>query len=213
MIYVLSCALGGYLVGTINPSYIIAKCKGFDIRKAGSGNAGGSNALITMGNKIGAFCMILDILKSYFVVVGVQYFFPQQQHAALLAGVMCIVGHMFPFYMGFKGGKGLACLGGLVFAYSAKLFVLMLAIAFVLVLLTDYICVAPITASIAFPIIYGLYEKDLYGGLILAIGTVVICYKHIENLKRISNGTEAHFSYLWKRDEETERVRKNLEEN
>lgn len=212
MIY-LSCALGGYLIGTINPSYIIAKIKGFDIRQKGSGNAGGSNALITMGNRIGAFCMILDILKAYFVALLANYFFPGNQRAVMLAGVMCIVGHMFPFYMNFRGGKGLACLGGLIFAYSSKLFVLMLAIAFVMVLLTDYICIAPITASIAFPVVYGFYEKDLIGGLILAIGTVVICCKHIENLKRISKGTEAHFSYLWKKDEEMERVRKNLEDN
>ena len=64
MKWVLACGVIGYLVGTINPSYLIAKIKGFDIRGRGSGNAGGSNALITMGNKIGAICMILPLLQA-----------------------------------------------------------------------------------------------------------------------------------------------------
>ena len=212
MTWVLACGVIGYLVGTINPSYFIAKIKGFDIRGRGSGNAGGSNALITMGNKIGAICMILDILKSYLVVTAIMYFLPGNKHAAIVAGVMCIIGHMFPFYMGFKGGKGFACLGGLILAYSSKLFVIMLAAVFILVLVTDYICVGPMAASVAFAIIYGIYEKDVMGFAILMVGAGLIIYKHIENIKRIREGREVHFSFLWRKDEETQRVQKNMEE-
>ncbi|MBO7387494.1 MAG: glycerol-3-phosphate acyltransferase [Lachnospiraceae bacterium] len=212
MTWVLACGVIGYLVGTINPSYFIAKIKGFDIRGRGSGNAGGSNALITMGNKIGAICMILDILKSYLVVTAIMYFLPGNKHAAIVAGVMCIIGHMFPFYMGFKCGKGFACLGGLILAYSSKLFVIMLAAVFILVLVTDYICVGHMAASVAFAIIYGIYENDVMGFAILMVGAGLIIYKHIENIKRIREGREVHFSFLWRKDEETQRVQKNMEE-
>lgn len=212
MKWVLACGVIGYLVGTINPSYLIAKIKGFDIRGRGSGNAGGSNALITMGNKIGAICMILDILKSYLVVAAIMYLLPENKHAAIVAGVMCIVGHMFPFYMGFKGGKGFACLGGLILAYSSKLFVIMLAAVFLLVLITDYICIGPMAASVAFAAIYGIYEKDVMGFAVLMVGAGLIIYKHIENIKRIKEGREAHFSFLWRKDEETQRVQRNMEE-
>ena len=212
MKWVLACGAIGYLVGTINPSYLIAKIKGFDIRGRGSGNAGGSNALITMGNKIGAICMILDILKSYLVVTAIMYFLPENKHAAIVAGVMCIVGHMFPFYMGFKGGKGFACLGGLILAYSSKLFVIMLAAVFLLVLITDYICIGPMAASVAFAAIYGIYEKDVMGFAILMAGACLIIYKHIENIKRIKEDREVHFSFLWRKDEQTQRVQKNMED-
>jgi len=165
-----------------------------------------------MGNKIGAFCMILDIFKAYLIVTLAFKYFPEDNYVGLIAGVMCIVGHMFPFYMGFKGGKGFACLGGLILAYSAKLFVVMLAAVFLLVLITDYICLGPMAASVAFAIIYGVYEKDLIGAIIIAVSAVLIIYKHRENIKRIKLGTEAHFSFLWRKDEETERVQKNMED-
>ena len=205
-------AVLGYLVGTFNPSYIFAKIKGFDIRSRGSGNAGGSNALITMGNKIGAFCMVLDIIKAYVVVTLAMYFYPDNRYVGIIAGVMCIVGHMFPFYMSFKGGKGFACLGGLILAYSSKLFVIMLAAVFLFVLITDYLCLGPIAASIAFSIIYGILEKDLPGALIIAVAAVLILIRHRGNLKRIKEGTEAHFSYLWRKEEETQRVQRNMED-
>lgn len=200
----------GYLIGTINPSYLIGKIKGMDIREKGSGNAGGSNALIVMGKAIGFACMLFDIAKACLAVLIMNRLAPESHYAGLLSGVFCILGHMFPFYMNFRGGKGLACLGGSILAYSWKLFFIMLAIALILVIITDYICIAPIAASIAWPILYGYMEKDMWGTLILLIATLAILLKHVENLKRIKKGTEAHFSFLWKRDEETERVKKNM---
>ena len=114
--------------------------------------------------------------------------------------------------MGFKGGKGFACLGGLILAYSSKLFVVMLAAVFLLVLITDYICIGPMAASVAFAAIYGIYEKDVMGFAILMVGAGLIIYKHIENIKRIKEGREVHFSFLWRKDEETQRVQKNMED-
>lgn len=200
-------ALIGYLIGGINPSYVIAKIKGFDIRKHGSGNAGASNAVITMGKKIGLISALFDIFKAYAAVKLAVYLFAETALAGVVAGVSCILGHIFPFLMKFRGGKGLACLGGVVLAFHPMVFLLLLAAELILVLLIDYICVVPITASIAFPIIYNVMARDRIGALIYGLAAVVIVLKHVENLKRIRNGTEAHLSFLWRRKKEIERLK------
>ena len=212
VIAVVASIFAGYLVGCINPSYIIAKMKGFDIRKSGSRNAGGSNAVITMGKFVGAICIVFDILKAFAIIGIMVALFPEITYVFSITGVACILGHMFPFYMGFKGGKGLACLGGMILAFNWKVFLIMLFIELVLAILTDYICVVPITASIAFPAVYGIMTANLVGALILLVATAVMLIKHLENLKRIRQGTELHFSYLWgkNKDSEKERILKNV---
>ena len=199
--------LAGYLVGCINPSYIIGKLKGFDIRKSGSRNAGGSNALITMGKLIGVLCMVFDILKAFAIIGITVALFPDVPYLYSITGVACILGHMFPFYMGFKGGKGLACLGGMILAFNWKVFVVMLLLELVLAIVIDYLCVVPITASIAYPAVYGVMTGNVVGALIIVVATVAMVLKHMENLKRIKQGTELHFSYLWSKNKESEKAR------
>jgi len=209
MVYI-CCGLIGYLIGTINPSYLIAKKRGFDIRTKGSGNAGASNVLILFGKLLGVICALLDIVKAYLAILLADSLFPEFRYAYAVTGAACVLGHVFPFYMRFKGGKGLACLGGIVLYFNWKVFLTMLAVAIAIALLTDYICFVPITASIAFPFVYGFMEKDLWGPGILSVVTVVMLIKHIENLQRIKSGTEMRLSYLWKPDAEIERLKNNL---
>lgn len=199
-------ALIGYLIGGINPAYIIAKMRGFDIRKHGSGNAGASNAVIIMGKKAGVFSALFDIAKAFFSVAFAEKLFVAEIAAGSVAGAACIVGHIFPLFMGFRGGKGLACLGGVILAFDPLVFLVILSVELILVLVVDYICIVPITASVVFPILYYSMTRDLIGTLSLLAVTVIILYKHVENLKRIKSGTEAHFSFLWKRNKEIERL-------
>jgi len=215
------CIVFGYLVGVINPSYIIGRLQGFDIRKKGSGNAGASNAVILMGKKVGILTAIFDILKAAVVVWTAPLMFSGLRFAGEIAGAACILGHIFPFYMKFRGGKGLACLGGVVLGFDWKFFLILLAVELALVLLVDYICIVPITASIALPFLYVWLGRvdfinasgDWWGALILGVAMVGILSRHWENLVRIHKGTELHFSYLWRRDkdEELARVQKNRE--
>lgn len=209
----ISCILLGYLIGCINPAYIVGKRKGFDIRKRGSGNAGASNAVIVMGKKAGVLSALFDIFKAVLVVSLATKLFADLVYAKILAGVSCIVGHIFPVFMGFRGGKGLACLGGLILAYDWKIFLIMLLAELLIAFAVDYICVVPITASLAFPVIYAVQSKEPIGTFILLGCAVVILFKHMENLQRIRNGSEAHFSFLWKRDEEIARLTENSEKN
>ena len=209
MINYLYCILLGYLVGTFNPSYLLALVHGVDIRKQGSGNAGASNALILFGKLRGVICVLLDIGKTVLVIKLTARLFPSLTYSFAVTAVSCILGHIFPFYMKFRGGKGLACLGGAILAYNWRLFTVMLVAELLLALLTNYICFVPITASIAFPLIYRHLEHDMIGTLIFFIATTVILCKHNENIVRIKEGKEMRLSYLWDREKETERLKEN----
>lgn len=204
------CGLIGYLIGSVNPSYFTAKCRGFDIRAKGSGNAGASNALILFGKTMGAVCALLDIAKAYLALLITRLLFPAFPHAFAVTATFCVLGHIFPFYMGFRGGKGLACIGGMVLFYDWRVFLLMLAAEILVVLITDYICFVPITASFAFPVVYGILERDWIGAVLLSSLFFVVLAKHLENLARIRTGNEMHISYLWNPEEELARITENL---
>ena len=219
---IILCALSAYLIGCINPAYIIGKIRGMDIRKKGSGNAGASNALILMGKSVAAFSALFDIIKAAAVMWLAPVIFRGVPCIAEVAGASCTIGHIFPIFMKFKGGKGLACLGGVVLAIDWRLLLILLAIEIVVVLIVDYICIVPITASVVIPVLYGVlgdlnigWLKRASGGWaavwVLCAITVVILCKHIHNLRRIAHGTELHFSYMWTKDRDGEiaRVRAN----
>lgn len=219
---ILLCILFGYAVGNINPAYIIGRLRGIDVRKSGSGNAGASNALILMGKFVGIGSALFDILKAAAVMWLAPVMFGDIACIAEIGGVACTIGHIYPVVMKFKGGKGLACLGGILLALDWRLLLIVLAIEIVIVLIVNYICIMPITASIALPILYGVFGDLKLGWLlraeggwpaigILCIVTAVMLFKHLQNLYRIATGTEMHFSYLWSKDKEGEKAR--IEEN
>ena len=203
------CALIGYMIGNINPAFIIGKFNGFDIRKRGSGNAGASNVVITMGKKAGLFTALFDIFKAVAAAYIAYYFFPHIRFAKILSASACLLGHVFPLMMKFHGGKGLACLGGLIIAFDPRVFIMLLIFELVLGFTVDYVCIVPTTGSLIFTAIYALTTGDPVGTLILAAVSLVIMYKHIENFRRIQQGTEAHISFLWHKDQEIERIRNN----
>ena len=206
---ILLCSLTGYLIGNINPSYIISRLRGFDIRERGSGNAGASNAIMTMGKKVGAVSALFDIFKAFFASVLAAQLFPQLKFAKILSGCSCIIGHIFPVFMNFHGGKGLASLAGTILAFDPELFISLLILEIIIGFSLDYICVVPITGSALFMAYYAFITGDATGTLLLALTAVIILFKHIENLRRIQNGTEAHLSFLWHKDQELERIKKN----
>ena len=206
---IIGCLLIGYFIGALSPSYIIGMMDGFDIRKKGSGNAGATNVMIVKGKKIGAFCAILDIAKACLALWITGKLFPAFSYAFPITGTACILGHIFPFYLKFRGGKGLACLGGVVLMTDVRLFLVMISIELVLALVVNYLCVVPMSASVAYALIYGAMNKDILSTGIFMIAAVVMLFKHMDNIQRIKNGTEVHFSYLWNKEEEIERIKEN----
>lgn len=201
--------LFSYLVGSINPAYIMARLRNCDIHQKGSGNPGASNALILFGKLRGVLCAVIDIGKTVLVISLMRHMFSGLRLVYPVAAASCVLGHIFPFYMKFKGGKGLACLTGVVLCYDWRFFLVALTVEVVIALMTDYICSIPLTAAVIFPVCYVALERELWGALTLAVASVVICYRHLENLRRIRQGTELRLSYLWKKEQEIERMKEN----
>ena len=206
-------ALIGYLLGMLNPSYILARLYGFDIRDRGSGNAGASNAMLLFGKLRGALCAVFDIAKSAGAVCLTRALFPGDPLVFSVTATACILGHIFPFYMRFRGGKGLACLAGTILAYDIRVFAIMLACEAVIALATSYICFVPMTAAVAFPFVYGFMMRSIPGTLLLGVVAAVVLYRHAENIRRIRMGREMRLAYLWDREGETARMKANYPED
>ncbi len=107
--------------------------------------------------------------------------------------------------MGFRGGKGFASMGGTILALDYRMFLVLLLVAVLVAFITDYLCFAPMSVALIFPAAQGFAERSVPSALILYIASVFIWYRHVENLKRIRNGTELKFSFLWNRKAEAER--------
>lgn len=206
---VIICSLVGYFLGCLNPAFLLARKRGFDIRERGSGNAGASNALITMSKKAGVLIALFDIFKAFAAVKISAALFPLPDYCGILSGCCCIAGHIFPVFMKFRGGKGLAALGGIILAFNPAVFLIMLLSEAAIALITDYICFVPITAAAAFPVIYFLISHCFAGTVILCFAAVIIEFKHTENLNRIRAGKEMHLSYIWRGSEEIDRISAN----
>ena len=196
----------GYAIGNINPAYVMGLRKGYDIRKKGSGNAGATNLMILEGKKAGAFVMCFDISKAAVSVGLARRLFSTSTYAGEVAGTACILGHMYPALMHFRGGKGLACLGGVILAFGVNDFLVTLFLESVLLMATRYLCLVPITGAVFYPIYHGIARDDWRAGAILGLITLPILSKHIENLERIRDGKELKFDFLWDKDAELDRI-------
>lgn len=191
--------LCSYIVGSSSMSYYISRINKIDMKKDGSKNLGASNTVLLIGWKAGILVAIHDVLKAFLAVVVTKMLFPELPYAAELAGVASVLGHIFPFYLKFDGGKGFASYIGMTLALNFK-FGLMLVVALVIIaLITNYIVSATMTSVIVVPIYHGFVSHNYVIALILCIASVIIIYKHRENLVKIMNGTETKIMNVVKR--------------
>lgn len=192
--------LFGYLVGGLNPSYVLGRIKGVDIRSTGSHNAGASNTMIVIGKGWGVVVMFLDILKASAVVLFCRIVWPECTYLPAAAGSACVLGHMFPCFLHFRGGKGFASLGGLILALDWRLFFVLLLLCILVVLITDYVFVGALFASVAVPLSIGLFRHDWISAACILPTTTGMFFRHRENFVRLSHGEELGFSWLWKKN-------------
>jgi glycerol-3-phosphate acyltransferase PlsY len=171
-------------------SYYISKIKGVDMQTKGSKNLGASNAMVLLGWKYGILVGIHDIGKSALAVFLAQLIFPDLPYIGAVAGVSSVLGHIFPFYLKFKGGKGFASYIGMTLALNWKLALIICVIIVLATLITDYIVVGTTLTITIVPTALGIMEHNWILPLILLIGTGVIIYKHRMNYVRIVKGTE-----------------------
>ena len=200
------CLLIGYAFGLIQTGYIYGKMKGVDIRKEGSGNAGSTNALRTMGIKAGLVTLLGDCFKCVFAVVTI-YLIYGKTYAdifpllAMYAGMGAVLGHNYPFYLNFKGGKGIAATAGLILSTTNVWMVLICLFAFLgIVAVTRYVSLGSLVVVTLFLIgmvffgshgAYGLgnqYLMEFY--LVSAAVTLMAFWRHRSNIVRLLHGTE-----------------------
>lgn len=190
MVKYLLVILLAYVMGSSSMSFYLMKWKNMELRDKGSKNLGASNAMMIMGWKYGILVAIHDIGKAALAVLLAEYLFPELTYIGFAAGVAAVLGHIFPFYLKFKGGKGFASYIGMTLALNWKFALIILVLVAIVTLVTDYIVLGTTLTVILVPIYYAVTTLNWIIPTILCIATFVIMYKHRTNYVRIIKGTE-----------------------
>ncbi|HBG4116252.1 TPA: glycerol-3-phosphate 1-O-acyltransferase PlsY [Clostridioides difficile] len=187
-------AVVAYLLGNISTSYIVAKrIAGVDIRTQGSGNAGSTNVLRTLGKRAGAMTFLGDVLKGVMAVLISEFAARLVVIDTLLAGylaVICVVaGHNWPAVLGFRGGKGVATSLGAMLAVNPVITLMCLAVFILVVAITKYVSLGSVVGIGCSPI-FMIMVKNKAGLIVALFLTASVIYNHRANIKRLLNGTE-----------------------
>ena len=180
-----------YFIGSTSMAHLIGRLKGFDLREKGSGNLGATNATIEISLKAGVITGLYDIGKAVLCCLLAKYLLSALiPFAVQTAGASVILGHIFPFYLGFRGGKGLSCMVGMTLALDWRLFLAAVLSVILITVILDHIAFATIFLAIGIPIADGVIEMSWIAFAILALPSAVIIIKHFDNVRRIIDGTE-----------------------
>jgi glycerol-3-phosphate acyltransferase PlsY len=200
-------AVAAYLLGSIPTGFLVAKAKGIDIQKSGSGNIGATNVMRVLGKPAGIFVMLVDAAKGFSACVlaaiyfdccvpGPDYFddayWILSRRLMLIAGIFAVLGHNYTCWLKFKGGKGIATTAGVYLALAPEALGIALAVFILAILVTRYVSVGSIAAAITLPTaVWILQPHNLFLGIVTtALGALAI-YKHKSNIKRLMAGTES----------------------
>lgn len=184
----------GYFIGTISSSYLIGKFAGnIDIRKHGSGNLGATNTLRVLGLKAGIGVLLADFLKGVAAtLIGIWI---GGEFGGLMGGLGAIVGHNWPVFLGFKGGKGIATSLGLIFTLFPKIGAILVVCGIIIIAATRYVSLASLVGSIMFPILVAVFNYDLIYVIISIVIAVLAIYRHRSNIERLINGNENKINF------------------
>lgn len=190
-----------YLIGSVPTAVWVSKgVFGMDIREYGSGNAGATNTFRVLGPKAGTFVMVVDMLKGV-IAVRLSYLLPYYQSSEHLTqlvnlqiglGLAAVVGHIFPVWAGFRGGKGIATLFGLVLAIQPIVAICCVGVFLMILFLTRYVSLSSIIASIAFPILilYIFNEPEVFYRIFAIAVALMVVLTHQKNIARLLTGNE-----------------------
>lgn len=204
------CVMIGYVFGLFQTAFIYGKMHGIDIRKHGSGNSGTTNALRVLGKKAGFITFVGDVLKAVVCSCFIKFLFHSDEKLiyiyVLYAGLGVVLGHNFPFYMNFRGGKGVAATGGVIIALGdARVTFIGFVLFFGLCILTRYVSLGSLVAVTSLIIstfifnnvinkpvhLWPTHKKNqIEAYILIMIFIVFVIIRHRENIKRLLNGTE-----------------------
>lgn len=195
----------GYFLGSCPNGYLVSRGRGLDIREHGSGNIGATNVLRVLGKKWGYLVFALDALKG-FAAVRIAFAIasaflvgdPQREVIGIIGGLACILGHTFPVWLGFRGGKGVATSAGVLLGLMPLAVFSVLAVWLLLFQITRYVSVASIGAAVALPMFVFVYLRiGLLAGRTLlpfsALIAAVVVWRHRSNIQRLLRGEEQRF--------------------
>ena len=198
-------AVVAYLMGSFSSAVWIGKWfYNTDVRTQGSGNAGATNTIRVLGTKAGVIVMVLDIVKAWGAVMLASVFIGENHDASYLTnykivlGALAVLGHVFPVFTGFKGGKGVASLVGVVLAlYSPYIILIVLGWFALVFILFRYVSLASITASILFAIlaIFVFHEQNTYLIILASLIAIFIPLTHHKNIRRLLKGEESKLTF------------------
>lgn len=187
--------LVGYFFGCISTGYIVGRFNNIDIRNYGSGNAGTTNALRTLGKKAAIITLFGDMLKAIIPVLLFRYIFhatgEEYYLIALYTGLGVMLGHNYPFWLSFKGGKGVATSAAVIIVLDYRMGIIAAVLFFIIIGITRYVSLASIITSFLFPIgILVFHNGDIHMLILSCLFTISVIYMHRSNIKRLLNGTE-----------------------
>lgn len=189
MHYIASLGMG-YLLGMLSPAAFFGKRKNVDLKKEGTGNLGASNAWITMGKSYFFIIMVLDIFKSWLAAKIAWKLFPHVQAAGYVASLGAMLGHIFPFYLHFQGGKGLAAFGGMVCAYNFRVLAFYMVTGLVLILIFNHSWLLPFYAALTLPFVVWFSTGDVAVTVAFVLASVLIIIVHWDNMLKAFRGTD-----------------------
>ena len=192
--YRLIALLIGYLFGMFQTAYFVGKMSGIDIREHGSKSAGFTNTNRVLGRKAGLIVFFADVLKTIIAVLVVTLIPGGSYIAGLYAGFGSIIGHIFPFFLKFKGGKGISCTLGLIIMTDWRVMLISFAIGIVLVLVFRYISLASLAITLVTPILMFAFGFQTEAVLLMFGITALTWFKHRANIVRLIKGEESRFS-------------------
>ena len=187
------CAAAAYLLGSISFGILLTKNSGHDIRKEGSGNTGASNALRVFGLRTGLVTFICDILKAVIAVLLGKAL--AGEYGGMLAGLFVIIGHNWPLFFGFKGGKGISCSCAVVLLNFPGPGAIAIAICIAAIAITRYISVGSMLLLISYAVILCITRPFWPHGVWAIVLAVLAVARHHGNIKRLLNGTENKLSF------------------
>lgn len=185
-----------YLLGSIPSGLIVGKAfYGIDIREHGSGNLGGTNTFRTLGKKAGIIVTAADILKGTLASSLPVMFGVYEQIDPLIAGMIAVVGHMYPVFANFKGGKAVATSGGVLLFCAPVMFIVMVIVFLLCLYITKFVSLSSIIASIV-AVIYAVIAKEMLLIIVVSLLSLFVIYRHRANIKRIINKTEPKIKWM-----------------
>lgn len=189
------CLIIGYVFGCFSTGYIIGKFNHIDIRNYGSGNSGTTNALRTLGVKAGILTLLGDALKAIIPMLILRFIpiIPPEELPLLLlyTGLGVVLGHNFPIWLNFRGGKGIAATAGVMIAFDLRFGLAAFIIFSIIVLITRYVSLGSLVIALIFPIgVYIFYQGDIHMLFLSSLFTILAYIKHSGNIVRLLHGTE-----------------------